>query len=123
MLARAVAQGGGVLVQASAVGFYGASESDRFTEDAVAGSDFLGRLAKAWENAAWRHTRAAPGVRTVVLRIGVVLGEGGGALQKMKQAFSLFLGGPPGSGKQVCTASDLVLIGMRNRCLASGKPY
>lgn len=108
MLARAAAAGsGGVFVQASACGFYGVSESEVFTETSAAGGDFLGGLAKAWENAAWRHTRSAPGVRTVVLRIGVVLANDGGALQKMKQAFRLFLGGPPGSGKQVRFRRDL----------------
>jgi uncharacterized protein len=110
MLARAAAKSGdfrGAFVTASAVGFYGTSETETFAEEAAAGDDFLGGLARAWENAAWRHTRAAPHVRTVVLRIGVVLGEGGGALQKMKQAFNLFLGGPPGSGKQVRAAGRL----------------
>lgn len=104
LLARAVSKSDftGSFITASAVGFYGTSERKVFTEDAPAGTDFLGSLARAWENAAWRHTRSASDVRTVVLRIGVVLGPSGGALQKMKRAFDLFVGGPPGSGQQVC---------------------
>jgi uncharacterized protein len=103
LLARAAARSefSGPFITASAVGFYGTSESKVFTEDDPAGDDFLGTLARAWENAAWRHTRSVPRVRTVVLRVGVVLGPDGGALQKMKRAFDLFVGGPPGSGKQV----------------------
>lgn len=85
-----------VLVNASAVGFYGASETNTFVEDAPAGSDFLAETAKAWECAALANTAS----RTVVLRIGVVLGNGGGALQKMSPLFRAFLGGPPGSGRQ-----------------------
>lgn len=111
LLARAVSKSdfSGSFISASAVGFYGTSESKVFTEDAPAGGDFLGSLARAWENAAWRHTRSAADVRTVILRIGVVLGPRGGALQKMKRAFDLFVGGPPGSGKQVRSADEELL--------------
>jgi uncharacterized protein len=90
----------GVFVTASAVGFYGTSATETFTEDSPPGGDFLAKLASAWENAAWRYTRTAPHVRTVVLRFGVVLGSNGGALQKMSTAFRAFLGGPPGGGSQ-----------------------
>lgn len=103
MLARAVAKStsfNGVFITASAVGYYGTSETKVFQEDSPGGDDFLAKLAAAWENAAWRHTRSSSNVRTVVFRIGVVLGEDGGALKKMTAAFKAFLGGPPGGGRQ-----------------------
>lgn len=92
----------GVFVSASAVGYYGTSESKFFTEQSPPGSDFLSKLAKAWETAALRNMKSAKSARTVILRIGVALGSEGGALQKMLPAFRAFLGGPPGSGCQVC---------------------
>lgn len=87
-----------VLINASAVGFYGTSKSRECTEETGPGSDFLARLAVAWEAAALAKT--PPNVRAVVLRFGVVLGNGGGALEKMSAAFRAFLGGPPGGGDQ-----------------------
>jgi len=86
-----------VFVSASAVGFYGPSETKTFTEESQPGTDFLATLAVAWEQAALANVS---GSRTVVLRIGVVLGSGGGALEKMSAAFRAFLGGPPGGGSQ-----------------------
>lgn len=86
-----------VLVSASAVGYYGTSDTKLFKEDSRPGDDFLATLAGAWEEAALRN---ASNSRTVVLRLGVVLANGGGALQKMIAAFQAFLGGPPGGGKQ-----------------------
>src|SRR5262249_55574950 len=62
------------------------------------GHDFLARLCVDWEEGA--EASAAHGVRVVRLRIGVVLGEGGGALSKMLPAFRAFVGGPVGSGEQ-----------------------
>lgn len=86
-----------VLINASAVGYYGTSETDTFDERNKQGGDFLARLAHAWEQAALEN---GPASRTVVLRMGVVLARGGGALDKMSMAFRYFLGGPPGSGAQ-----------------------
>lgn len=85
-----------VLVSASAVGYYGTSETDKFTEEAPAGCDFLATIADAWEQAALENDAS----RTAVLRIGVVLAKEGGALNKMAPLFRAFLGGPPGSGQQ-----------------------
>lgn len=84
-------------ISASAVGYYGASESLVFTEAARPGTDFLADLASEWESVALQSKH--PG-RTVVLRVGVVLSSTGGALDKMIPAFRAFLGGPPGSGRQ-----------------------
>ncbi len=88
----------GVLVNASAVGFYGDRGDEELTEASGPGTGFLAETTVAWEEAA---RRAAPeGVRLVLPRIGIVLGEEGGALSKMLLPFRLGVGGPLGSGKQ-----------------------
>jgi hypothetical protein len=88
----------GVLLNASAVGYYGDRGDEELTEESPAGTGFLAETTAAWEEAA---RRAAPGgVRLVLPRTGVVLGEEGGALSKMLLPFRLGLGGPLGSGKQ-----------------------
>ncbi len=88
----------GVLVCASAVGYYGDRGDEELTEEAVAGSDFLADVCQAWEAEARRAEEF--GVRVVSLRTGLVLGRGGGALKQMLLPFKLGLGGPLGSGKQ-----------------------
>lgn len=86
------------LVNASAVGFYGDRGNEELTETGGPGTGFLAETTLAWEEAA---RRAAPeGVRLVLPRIGIVLGEEGGALSKMLLPFRLGLGGPLGSGAQ-----------------------
>ncbi len=87
-----------VLISASAVGYYGDAGDARLTEEAPAGSDFLGTLAAAWEDAA-APARTA-GIRVVHPRFGVVLSPRGGALAKLLLPFRLGLGGPLGSGSQ-----------------------
>lgn len=95
---RAARRKPGVLVNASAVGFYGNRGNEELTETSGPGTGFLAETTVAWEEAA---RRAAPaGVRLVLPRIGVVLGEDGGALSKMLLPFRLGLGGPLGSGTQ-----------------------
>jgi uncharacterized protein (TIGR01777 family) len=86
-----------VLVNASAIGYYGTSETARFDEMSPPGDDFLAQVCKAWESAAQKVTQA--GTRLVIVRTGIVLGMGG-ALAKMLTPFKLFAGGPIGSGKQ-----------------------
>jgi uncharacterized protein len=87
-----------VLVNASAVGFYGNRGDEELTEASGPGSGFLAETTMAWEDAA---RRASPGgVRLVLPRIGVVLGEEGGALSKMLLPFRLGVGGPLGNGRQ-----------------------
>lgn len=87
-----------VLVNASAIGYYGTSESAVFDENSSLGSDFLAEVCQAWEQEA-QPVKAA-GVRLVIIRIGIVLGNGGGALAKMLTPFKMFAGGPLGSGNQ-----------------------
>ncbi len=87
-----------VLVNASAVGFYGDVESGDATESRPAGNDFLASLCRRWEEEAQKAEELS--VRVVQLRFGVVLEKGGGALEKMILPFRLFVGGPLGSGSQ-----------------------
>jgi uncharacterized protein (TIGR01777 family) len=89
-----------VLVCASATGFYGSSDGKtELDETSPRGSGFLAELVEQWEAAAKKAEEF--GVRVVNLRIGVVFGKGGGALEKMLPAFKLFVGGPIGSGDQI----------------------
>lgn len=86
-----------VLVSGSAIGYYGTSETDTFTENSPAGKDFLAQVCQNWEAEAQKVTEL--GVRLVILRIGIVLANGG-ALGKMIGPFKMFAGGPIGNGKQ-----------------------
>ena len=86
-----------VLVSASAIGYYGTSETAEFDENSSAGNDFLAAVCKDWETAAQPVKNA--GTRLAILRFGIVLGKGG-ALAKMLPPFKLFAGGPIGTGKQ-----------------------
>ena len=87
-----------VLINASAVGYYGARGDEELSEPDASGRGFLAELCQAWEAHARRAERF--GVRVVRLRIGMVLGDGGGALSKMTPPFRWFIGGPLGSGRQ-----------------------
>lgn len=86
-----------VLVNASAIGFYGTSETASFDETSASGSDFLAEVCQKWEAEAQKVKDLD--VRMVILRFGIVLGNGG-ALAKMIPPFKLFAGGPLGTGKQ-----------------------
>ena len=90
-----------VFLCASAVGYYGPQPGNvAFDEDAPPGDGFLANVVVRWEQAA-REVEEKHGVRSVQLRIGIVVGEGGGALEKMVMQFKLFAGGPIGAGNQV----------------------
>lgn len=107
-----------LLLNASAVGFYGSRGDEVLTEASPRGSGFLADLTEEWEAA----TRAAEpfGVRVVNLRFGLVLGRDGGALPKMLTPFRLGAGGKIGSGRQwvpwihIDDAADLILFALRN---------
>lgn len=90
--------GVGVLVNASAVGYYGDTRDQVVDETAPAGSGFLARLCVDWE-AVTAPARTA-GVRVVLARTGVVLAAAGGALGQLRPLFSLGLGVRLGSGRQ-----------------------
>ncbi len=87
-----------VLLQASAVGFYGPRGSEELTEESASGDDFLAGICREWEEASAAVEDL--GVRRAVLRTGVVLARDGGALPKMLLPFRLFAGGPVGDGRQ-----------------------
>jgi uncharacterized protein (TIGR01777 family) len=86
------------LISASAIGFYGDRADEELDEFSKAGSGYLPKVCVEWENAA--QAAAKLGVRVVLLRIGIVLHESGGALKTMLPFFRLGLGGPVGSGCQ-----------------------
>jgi uncharacterized protein (TIGR01777 family) len=87
----------GVLVNASAIGYYGARGDEMLDENAPPGSGFLAAVVKQWEEVA---REAESKVRVAILRFGVVLAKEGGALGKMLLPFKLGAGGPIGSGEQ-----------------------
>lgn len=99
LLSRLAARAGvRTLVSASAVGYYGFGERTNLGEDDPPGDDFLARLCVAWENATMPAEEG--GVRVARLRLGLVLGPHGGALERMVKIFRLGIGGRLGSGRQ-----------------------
>jgi uncharacterized protein (TIGR01777 family) len=94
---RAASTPPAALISASAVGYYGDRGSESLDESASPGDDFLAMLSRQWEEAA----REAEGItRVALLRTGLVLDPGEGALAPMVPLFKLGLGGPWGSGEQ-----------------------
>lgn len=87
-----------VLVSASAVGYYGARGEEELDESAAPGEGFLSEVCVAWERAA--QAAEALGMRVAVVRTGVVLDPGGGALAKMLPPFKAGVGGPVAGGRQ-----------------------
>jgi uncharacterized protein (TIGR01777 family) len=87
-----------VFLQGSAVGYYGDTGDEAVDESSPPGTGFLTEVCLKWE----ASTRAVEdmGVRRVVVRTGLVLGRGGGVLQKMLAPFKLFVGGAFGDGSQ-----------------------
>lgn len=83
-------------VSASAIGFYGDRGDEILNESSAPGQGFLSELCEQWE----RITLKAPQARSVAVRIGIVLGRDGGALEKMLPAFQAGVGGPLGAGRQ-----------------------
>ena len=88
-----------VLINASAIGYYGDTKDSAVTEASPSGDNFLTEIVSQWEDA----TQAAQdaGIRTVLIRSGVVISPNGGALKKMLLPFKLGLGGKVGSGQQM----------------------
>jgi uncharacterized protein (TIGR01777 family) len=86
------------LISSSASGYYGPRGDQPVSEADGPGSDFLAQVCQAWEQEA--RAAEAFGTRVALVRNGVVLGRGGGALPRLLPPFRLFVGGPLGSGRQ-----------------------
>ncbi|MCP4911957.1 MAG: TIGR01777 family protein [Oligoflexia bacterium] len=96
------------IISASAIGIYPTNKSNELTEESELGEGFLADLCKQWEAAVTEFNHPA---KKCIMRIGVVFGKGGGALQKLWPIFKFGLGGPVGLGKQVMSwihVDDLV---------------
>lgn len=87
-----------VLITASAIGYYGNRGQEMLTENSTPGYNFLGMVCREWEKATEPAKEA--GIRTVQLRIGIMLSLTGGALKQMVKPFRFGLGGIIGNGKQ-----------------------
>jgi len=87
-----------VFISASAVGFYGNRKNEELRETSSAGKGFLSKICQSWENEITESKKL--GIRTVIFRLGMVLGHDGGALEKIIPAFKLGLGGKLGDGSQ-----------------------
>jgi uncharacterized protein (TIGR01777 family) len=87
-----------VFIASSAIGFYGERGDEEVTESSAVGKNFLAEVCREWEAESRRAEDA--GIRTVLLRTGIVLSKDGGALGTMLLPFKLGLGGVIGSGKQ-----------------------
>jgi uncharacterized protein len=86
-----------VLVQASAVGYYGARGDETITEDTPAGEGFLADVCKQWETSSAGVEKE--GVRRVITRTGLLLSTKSGPLARILPVFKMFIGGPVGLGK------------------------
>jgi hypothetical protein len=86
------------LFSTSAVGYYGFCGDEELTEESHHGDDFLAKISVEWEREALNARDK--GVRVVISRFGIVMGEKGGALSQMIPLFKKYIGGPIGSGKQ-----------------------
>jgi hypothetical protein len=95
---RAAAVKPAVVIQSSAVGYYGSQGNSELTETSPAGKDFLADVCKQWE--ASTAEVEAMGVRRIITRTGVVLSTLGGVLPLLSFPYRLFAGGPLGDGKQ-----------------------
>lgn len=87
-----------VYVSASAIGYYGTSEEDKFTETSPPGLDFLAQVCVEWEHVAQRGREH--GMRVACVRTGLALGRDGGLFAKILPVFKTGTGGRLGSGKQ-----------------------
>lgn len=86
-----------VVIQASAVGYYGSYSEIEITESSPKGNGFLSLVTEQWEN---ELNKLPESIRKIFLRTGVVIGKGGGLVKNLMIPFKLFVGGPFGNGKQ-----------------------
>lgn len=111
----------GVFISASAAGFYGDRAEGTMDESAPSGEGFLAEVCRQWEAEIFRME--SMGIRSVAMRFGVVLGQDGGAMEKMLPLFRMGLGGPLGTGRQwmswihVRDAAGLILHALEHSTL------
>jgi uncharacterized protein (TIGR01777 family) len=86
------------LISTSAVGYYGFHDDEEIDETFPPGNDFLANVAKDWEEEALKAKDK--GVRVIITRFGIVIGENGGLLEKLIPIFKSYVGGPIGNGNQ-----------------------
>lgn len=109
------------LISASAVGYYGNRGEQECHDSTPAGAGFLSEVCRAWEAAT--DPAAKAGIRVVNLRFGMVLGKGGGSLEKMLPMFKMGMGGTLGDGQQwmswisIRDAVEVVELALRNASL------
>ncbi|HZQ96378.1 MAG TPA: TIGR01777 family oxidoreductase [Candidatus Sulfotelmatobacter sp.] len=102
----------------SAIGYYGNRGDEMLTEESAPGSGFLPDVCREWESAT--RASAEAGIRTVLMRTGVVLSREGGALGKMLPAFKMGVGGKIGDGRQWMSWIDVQdLVGAIHHILKS----
>jgi len=107
-----------VLINASAIGYYGFTTQQACLESGALGEGFAAELCSQWETAAKLFSEL--GTRVCVFRIGVVLGPGGGALGKLLPVFRMALGGPIATGEQwfswvhICDLVHLMIEAVHN---------
>lgn len=87
-----------VLITSSGIGYYGSRGDEILTEKSSGGNDFISHVVNAWESEASKASQI--GIRTVMLRQGIVLSNKGGALHKFIPTFKFFIGGALGNGRQ-----------------------
>lgn len=98
-LTKNLSQPPAVWINASAIGYYGTSKTEVFTEQTSKhGSDFLAEVVRAWETKA--SEAKSLGCRTVYTRLGLILGRDGGVLPQLSLPYRFFAGGTVGSGEQ-----------------------
>jgi len=110
-------------INASAIGFYGFDTADVWIDEStLPGNDFLATTVKKWESEALFANEI--GIRTVIIRIGIVLSEKGGALPKMALPTQYYLGAALGTGKQYISWIDIEdLIDIFIHCLTQKTVY
>ena len=91
--------GPAVLINASAIGYYGSTGTTRITEETKQGEGFLALVCSEWEKSTREAEKA--GIRVAHARTGVVLSSSGGLLKRLLPLFKLGIGGQIGSGKQM----------------------
>ena len=98
-----------VLIQASAIGYYGNRGEDQVSENSPPGDDFLASVCQSWEKST--SSVEELGIRRIIMRIGLVLSPAGGLLPLLSLPFRFYIGGTIGTGKQIMSwihITDLV---------------